>query len=324
MSPSVEKITGYPLNRFYNNRGYGLSLCHPDDKERVLSEIQGVLSGTTGSLLNLEFRIIHKQGQVAWLSLEVLPIIQENTIVGIEGFCRDITERKRLDELKDNLIRDVTHELKTPVAKIEMALDMFRRSLLSGNKSIPGRECQIDDILKNNINRLKNAIKNILDISKLEAGMEPLRLSDISLAELSKIIVNELGKEAEKKGNIFTCEIPSDIPAIRADREKIHHLMFHLADNAIKFTEKGKIRISARQIPHGVELTVEDTGKGLEGGIRERIFDKFYKEAPSMYGSGIGLAICKNIVQIHKGKIWAESEGKGKGTRFKVVLPING
>jgi PAS domain S-box-containing protein len=323
MSPSVEKITGYPLSLFYDNRGYGLSLCHPDDQERVQSEIFGVLNGTTGSLLNLEFRVIHKQGQVVWLSLEVLPIIQENTIVGIEGFCRDITERKRLDELKDNLIRDVTHELKTPVAKIEMALDMFQRSLLSGDKGIPGREYQINEILKNNINRLKNAIKNILDISKLESGMEPLRLSDISLVELAKVIVNELENAASKKRNTLTYEIPSDIPPIKADRDKILRLIAHLVDNAIKFTEQGKICISAKQISHAIEITVEDTGKGLEGGVQERIFDKFYKEAPSMYGSGIGLAICKNIVQMHRGNIWAESDGKDKGSRFKVILPTN-
>lgn len=322
MSPSVERITGYPLHEFYDNRGYGLALCHPEDQERVHHEILQVLQGINRSLMNLEFRIIHKQGQIVWLSLEVLPIIQENTIIGIEGFCRDITERKRLDELKDTLIRDVTHELKTPVAKIEMALDMFQRSVLAGNKSIPERGYQTNEILRNNINRLKNIIKNILDISKLESGMESLKLSDISLVELVTIAVNERKDTASQKENILLYQIPSDIPIIKADHDKILHVITHLVDNAIKFTERGKINISAREIPDAVELTIEDTGRGLDEEVQERVFEKFYKETPSTYGSGIGLAICKNIIQMHKGKIWVESEGKGKGSRFKFTLPM--
>src|SRR3989304_5579042 len=114
---------------------------------------------------------------------------QNNDIIGIEGFCRDITERKKLDELKDNLVRDVTHELKTPVAKLEMAVDMFERSITSGDKVSLGRGSQIHEILRNNVNRLKNSIKNILDISKLESGVELLKLSDISIADLVKQIV---------------------------------------------------------------------------------------------------------------------------------------
>ena len=159
MSSSVEKITGYPANQFYENRGYGLSLCHEEDQESMQREILQILNGQNNSLMDIEFRVIHKQGHVVWLSLEMLPMKQNNDIIGIEGFCRDITERKKLDELKDNLVRDVTHELKTPVAKIEMAIDMFERSITLGDKVSLGRGSQIHEILRNNVNRLKNSIK---------------------------------------------------------------------------------------------------------------------------------------------------------------------
>ncbi|HHT9130643.1 MAG TPA: PAS domain S-box protein, partial [Candidatus Brocadiaceae bacterium] len=151
MSPSVEKITGYSADQFYNNQGYGLSLCYKEDQERVQNEILKILNGQNSSLMDLEFRVVNKQGQVLWLSLEVLPIKEGNNIVGIEGFCRNITERKKLEELKDNLIRDVTHELKTPVAKIEMAIDMFERSAVPGNEHVLGRSSQIHEILRNNV-----------------------------------------------------------------------------------------------------------------------------------------------------------------------------
>ena len=323
MSPSVEKITGYSADQFYNNQGYGLSLCYKEDQERVQSEILKILNGQNSSLMDLEFRVVNKQGQVLWLSLEVLPIKEGNSIIGIEGFCRNITERKKLEELKDNLIRDVTHELKTPVAKIEMAIDMFERSAVPGNEHVLGRSSQIHEILRNNVNRLKNAIKNILDISKLESGTEPVKVSEVSLIELVDQIISELKDTADKKKNILIQQIPLNIPVIKADRDKIHHLITHLIDNAIKFTEHGKISILGRILSNEVELTVEDTGRGLDKETRERVFEKFYKETPSTFGSGIGLAICKNIVQIHKGRIWVESEGKGRGSQFKFALPIS-
>ena len=322
MSPSVEKITGYPANQFYDNRGYGLSLCHTEDQERVQYEISQILTGTCESIADLEFRVTHKEGKIVWLSLEALPIKQEGTIIGVEGFCRDITEKKRLEEMKENLIRDVTHELKTPVAKIEMAIDMFERSISAGTELKQEKIPQISEILRNNANRLKNVIKNILDISKLESGIEPLKLSDILLTELTERIIRELNEKARLKKNTLINLIQNNLPAFKADKDKLHHLITHLVDNAIKFTENGEIRISARTHSDTVEVTIEDTGKGLDEAIRERVFEKFYKENPSSFGAGIGLAICKNIVKSHKGKIWAESDGKGKGSRFKFALPI--
>lgn len=321
MSPSVEKITGYTVDQFYKNPGYGLSLCHEEDQERVQHEILQILQGLKASLMDLEFRVIHKLGRVLWLSIEVLPLMEGNSIVGIEGFCRDITERKKIDELKDNLIRDVTHELKTPVAKIEMAIDMFERSLKKGNENTIARDFQIQDIIRNNVNRLKNSIKNILDISKLESGLEPLKLADVSLVDLVKQIIKEMKDTADKKGNVLTYQIPSTIPIIKADLDKLYHLITHLVDNAIKFTEHGTITLAVKALSEEIELTVEDTGRGLDHETKKRVFEKFYKESPSAYGSGIGLAICKNIVQAHKGRIWVESEGRGRGSQFKFTLP---
>ena len=152
--------------------------------------------------------------------------------------------------------------------------------------------------------------------------MEPLKLSDIPLIELVTQIVNEHKDTASTKKIALMSQLPSNIPIIKADRDKIYHLITHLVDNAIKFTEQGKINIIANVLTDSVEVTIEDTGKGLDEKTRELVFEKFYKESSSTLGPGIGLAICKNIVQLHKGNIWVESEGKGKGSRFKFTLPI--
>ncbi|MDR4509494.1 MAG: ATP-binding protein [Candidatus Brocadiaceae bacterium] len=322
MNPSVEKITGYPAQYFYDRQGYGLSLCHEDDQGMVLSEISRVLDGTKSCLRNFVFRVIHKQGKIVWLSLDVLPVFQDGKITGMEGFCRDITEGKKVDELKDNLIRDVTHELKTPVAKMEMAIDMFKRSMSAGSDGLPGKGARLQDILQNNVIRLKNIIKHVLDMSKLESGAEPLKISGFSFEDLVKKVVDDLQIPSAEKMNAIRTKIPVDIPFIHADRDQMYRVVFNLLENAIKFTDKGEITISARIVRKTLEVVVRDTGRGLEKETKARVFEKFYKEMPSMPGAGIGLAICKNILRLHKGKIWVESDGKGKGSRFVFSIPL--
>jgi signal transduction histidine kinase len=287
-----------------------------------MHEILQVLNGHCACLMNLEFRIIHKKGHFVWLSLEVLPVQHSDNTTGFEGFCRDITERKKLDELKDNLIRDVSHELKTPVASIEMAIDMFERSLLGRREYVYEKISQIHNILQNNVYRLKNTIRNVLDISRLDSGVEPLKLTDFSFIDLTNQVIEELKDAARHKKNTVFNHIPATIPLIRADRDKMHQVMTNLINNALKFTENGKISISSILSSDTLEVTVEDTGKGLDKDVQKRVFEKFYKENPSSHGSGIGLAICENIIQLHNGKIWVKSEGKGKGSQFTFSLPI--
>jgi len=322
INPSVEKIIGYSVQMFYDNAGYGLSLCHEEDQETVQHEIQQILQGKKKSLKDFEFRVIHKKGEIVWLSLEVLPIKQNGVVIGIEGYCRDITERKKLDELKNNLIRDVTHELKTPVAKMEMALDMFKRSCNTGNEVALQKALQLFGLLQNNVNLLRDIIRNILGIFKLDSDSELLKLSAFPLKELVEQVVTELQDMALKKQNSLTCNINNEGAIVKADREKIYHLLVNLVENAIKFTEHGEINIFCRQISRGIEVTVRDTGKGLDEEAQKHIFEKFYKETPSIPGAGIGLSICKKIVEMHRGSIWVDSEGKGKGAQFKFRLPI--
>ncbi|MBM4054724.1 MAG: PAS domain S-box protein [Planctomycetes bacterium] len=321
INPSVEKILGYSVHYFYDNQGYGLSLCHEDDQERVQSEILQLLNGEKNSLMDFEFRVIHKQGKVVWLSLEALPIKQNDKIIGIEGFCRDITERKKLDELKNNLIRDVTHELKTPVAKMEMAIDMYKRSFGKEKEFSNEKGLHVHNLLQNNIHHLKNIIRNVLDLSKLESGVEHLNVTGFPFIDLVEQVISELNILSIQKNNTITHQIPADM-ILKADKDKMYYLLVNLVGNAIKFTDNGKIDISSRITPKGIEVTVKDTGRGLGEEALKHAFDKFYKETSSLPGSGIGLTICKNIVELHDGSIWAESDGRGKGAKFIFRLPL--
>ena len=122
----------------------------------------------------------------------------------------------------------------------------------------------------------------------------------------------------------LTIRIPDRLPEVFGDRTEITRVVSNLIDNAIKYSETGEIIVSALRRPKDIEISVKDQGIGLitPKGSFDKLFSRFYQERASADGSGVGLAICKKIINAHGGKIWVESDGKGKGTTFKFTLPV--
>ena len=231
-------------------------------------------------------------------------------------------ELRSLDKMKDSMIRDVTHELKSPVAQVQMAIDLWTGE---ANKEKMDKEKgkKLNKIIDDNIQRLKKTIQSILDLSVLESGRVAYQKENLDLEELINQITAGLKLLAEKKKLTLTTRIPDKLPEVLGDRTEITRLISNLIDNAIKYSESGEIIVSALRRPRKIEISVKDQGIGLSTpkGNYDKIFDRFFQERASSDGSGVGLAICKKIVEAHGGKIWVESEGKGKGTTFKFTLP---
>ncbi|MBI4008270.1 MAG: GAF domain-containing protein [Planctomycetes bacterium] len=231
-------------------------------------------------------------------------------------------ELRSLDKMKDNIIRDVSHELKTPVAHIEMAMALWAEEVKK-DKNSREKEEKYRRIITSNIRKLQKDIKGILHLSILESGQFQYKKEPIHLEELVNQVVMELLLLAEHKGLILLTRIPDHLPTFKGDREEITKVIYNLLDNAIKYTEKGRITISAETKEKELEISIEDTGIGI--GVPKdkfyKLFERFYQEKTRSDGIGIGLAICKTIVDAHGGRIWAESDGKGKGTAFRFALP---
>lgn len=321
ISPAVEKILGYTPSDFYNNAYFCYAICHSDDVDKVRSEMENIFNGTKAVSRNLEYRVITREGELRWLS-QVMQAVdnEENHVIGIEGSCRDITERKQIDEIKDNLIRDVTHELRTPIVKLEMSLNMYKEAVKG--RLLSEKEQKVYDILVNNVARVKSTVDNILDITAFESGRVRLLKEDVKLYEIAQKAIEDMADLAEKKKLLLFNHVPKELPIVHVDKEKIFHILTNLVHNAIKFTEKGRITVNGRVDGGFVKLSVADTGIGLANQSLEKVFDRFWQKTPSSHGSGIGLAICKYIVQMHKGQIWAESKGKGEGSTFFFTLPL--
>ena len=226
--------------------------------------------------------------------------------------------------MKDSMIRDVTHELKSPVAQVQMAIGLWTGE---ANKEKMDKEKakKLNTIIDDNIQRLKKTIQSILDLSVLESGRVAYQKEDLNLEELINQVTAGLKLLAEKKNLSLTTRIPDKLPEVSGDRQEITRLISNLIDNAIKYSESGEIVVSALRRPRKIEISVKDQGIGLSTpkDNYDKLFDRFFQERSSSEGSGVGLAICKGIVEAHGGKIWVESEGKGKGTTFKFTLSSN-
>ena len=228
-----------------------------------------------------------------------------------------------LDQMKDKMIRDVSHELKSPVAQVQMAIDLW--SLEVKKERIDrSKEEKFSKIINDSLQRLRKTIGSILELSVLESGRLIFKKEPLHLNELITQTITGMRLLAEKKGLVIKSHIPDVLPTVIGDKDEILRVVTNLIDNSIKYTEKGEIHVSVEQKGTYMECAVKDTGIGI-GLPKEqfgKLFERFYQERPRADGAGVGLAICKNIIEIHKGNLWAESEGPGKGATFKFTLPI--
>jgi signal transduction histidine kinase len=228
-----------------------------------------------------------------------------------------------LDQMKDKMIRDVSHELKSPVAQVQMAIDLWTNEIKKDSLD-RSKEERFEQIIHSSLQRLRKTIESILDLSVLESGRFVFKKEPIQMEEIIHQTVMGMKLLAKKKGLTLTYHSSGNLPVTIGDKNEISRVLINLIDNAIKYTESGSINIYGKCKGSYLEISVEDTGMGI-GLTKEeysKLFERFFQEHPTMYGSGVGLALCKNIVEAHKGRIWVDCEGIGKGASFKFTLPV--
>ncbi len=273
---------------------------------------------TKASVINIATSHIHRglNSEIFYLTNFTPLLDHEGEVKLIQGVMRDVTELRRIELMKESLIRDVAHELKTPTAKFEMAVHWFEKEL-AVNPELKKYEAIID-LLKGNTDRLMRTITSIMDLSKLESGMLEIVKEDIDLNQLLGQVVQDLEPISRKKGLSLLTDLSPESLMISGDRDMIYRLFVNLINNAVKYTPKGTITVASYKKDGHVFAHVKDTGIGIEELDLKSIFDRFVQKTASSEGIGVGLTICRDIAVLHKAKIWAESEGLGKGATFKV------
>jgi PAS domain S-box-containing protein len=291
-----------------------------DNREEVQATIQRVFE--TGEPGYVEAAAAGPGGVTAWYAARMGPVWREGEVAAALVVVRNITEQKRLEEMKDNLIRDVSHELRTPLSKMQMGMELLME-LIAREAIDRRRVARIGEVTTSNVQRLLHTVETILDLSALEAGHTAYRMEPLGLAGLIDDVVYDMQPLAEAKGLELRAEVPERLPPIRADWQHLFRVLTNLIDNAIKFTDEGAVVVSAQQKDTELEIAVSDSGRGISKQSLPRLFERFFQETPGTTpGLGAGLAICRTITEAHGGRIWVESAGHGLGSTFRVRLPL--
>jgi len=237
----------------------------------------------------------------------------------LDAAFADIAEKlKEIDESKTQLLSNISHDLKTPLAVIMLNVN----NLLTG---VYGElaEKQTDHLarIKNKCNELNGLVSDLLDLSRIALGTISLQKQTVSLREVIEEVVSGLEHQAEAKG-ISLKSSCDDALKIIVDPDRLKRILNNLLDNALKFTESGSVMVDVSSGGDDVEISVSDTGIGIPESENKNIFDRFYRvsSAENTRGAGLGLAITKSLVELHGGKIGVESE-VGQGSRFYFSLP---
>ncbi len=231
----------------------------------------------------------------------------------------DITESKKLEKIKKDFVVNVSHELRTPLTAIKGFVETLEEDIDDKNRNYLS-------IIRRNTDRLINIVEDLLALSQLEEKGATLHLDEIDAAKFIEQIHRIFEPKLTEKNLSFTIASKNVIPLIRADAFKLEQVFVNIIDNAVKYTEKGGIRVILEYRNNQVIIEIEDTGIGIPQEHLSRIFERFYvvdaSRSRQLGGTGLGLSIVKHIVLLHNGTVEVEST-PGKGTKFSITLPVN-
>jgi len=251
-----------------------------------------------------------------------VPIIKNNIVEGAVFVFHDITELKRLEEIRKDFVANVSHELRTPISSIKG----YAETLLDGKVDGEDNVKEFLSIIYQNSNRLANLIDDLLDLSKIESGKMKMEFEPLEILPVVNRCINVLEKSAKEKTLSIKLNIPDKFPKVLGDHKRLAQVFLNLLDNAIKYTpEGGSITVSAASKEKITQIDISDTGIGISEKDLPRIFERFYRvdkaHSRELGGTGLGLSIVKHIVQAHDGQVWVQSI-LGQGSTFSFTIPI--
>jgi len=324
-NPQFQKITGYSQMELLDRRL--LSMVALEDSDVVRSSTAFTLQES--SPYPCEYRIISKNGQVKWV-MQTVSLVRYDGKEAVLGNLMDITERKylerkvieyeELNKLKSDLLATVSHELRTPLATIKgystMILDYFARLT-------PDEMKEYLVTVDNSTNRLAKLVDNLLDSSRMEAGLLKLDRSPTDIRQLIKKVAAEAKIRANR--HKIRTSLSNNLPKSNIDVKRIRQVLDNLIDNAVKYSpEETEVLISVKRNGRELLFTIKDQGAGIPAEELTSIFDRMYRIeqrlSSGVDGMGLGLYICQGLIEAHGGRIWAESK-VGQGSAIYFTLP---
>ncbi len=256
-------------------------------------------------------------------------MLKGNYFLGTVSIFRDITHEVEVDRLKSEFVATVSHELRTPMTSIRGYVDVL---LMGAAGALTENQTHFLDIIRSNTERLNVLVADLLDISRIESGRITLTPQPIELRDVAEdVIANVLRRsQDENKPMGLSLEVEPDLPRVYGDIDRVRQIVNNLVENAYHYTpENGRITVQLHAVNDGddVQVDVRDNGVGIALENQAQVFERFYRgEDPLVLatpGTGLGLPIVRQLVEMHQGRIWVESTGKaGEGSSFSFTLPI--
>ena len=346
----AQRIKGYAANEII---GRHFSTFYPVDvRESGWPEHELQVAAETGRFLDEGWRI-RKDGSRFWAAVTITALRDSHQrLIGFAKLTRDLTGQKRTEaleiageereqileaerkarmeaqrvtRLKDEFLATLSHELRTPLSSI---LGWTQVLKLKADGMKPADLRRAVDVIDRNARAQVRLIEDLLDLNRIMAGKVRLDLKPVSLLDIAQSVVESVGPEAKAKGIAIEARLDRDTPLVRGDSDRLQQVVWNLLSNAIKFTAKGgRVEVVLERAGTSTVLSVSDTGIGIPETFLPRVFDRFSQNdastTRSFGGLGLGLAISKQLVELHGGTIRASSPGEGRGSTFSVDLPLS-
>mgnify|MGYP000969615573 FL=1 len=307
---------------------------HPEDRKKISNTWKKATQ--VGNKSINDYRFIHKDGSIIWVIGQAVPELNENNqVIGYVGTITDITERKRIedlkaavekaesaDRLKSAFLATMSHELRTPLNSIIGFTGILLQNLVGPLNDEQRKQLTM---VQGSAQHLLELINDVLDISKIEAGQAKIFPSEFYLDEAVNRSFEKIIPMANKKGLKISSQISPEKLLIKSDQRRVEQILINLLNNAVKFTNTGEIRVECQQTGDIVLIKVIDSGIGIKEEDLDTLFAPFRQVDTGISrqyeGTGLGLSICKRLVDLLGGKLSVESVW-GKGSTFFFTLPL--
>ena len=264
---------------------------------------------------------VEDDGRTRYFLPRTYPILDEHrSAIGTAVVLVDVTDFRRLDEMKNDLLATVAHELKTPLTTMRMIMHLLSEARVG---PLGERQRELLAAARDESERLQQIVENLMDMGRIESGKALMDVRPVRADELVRRCVEPLKSSFDAHGIELAVRLPEAAPRVNADESRMLHVFGNLLGNALKYTPAGgTVTVSLSNDEHEARFSVADNGPGIAPEFLPRIFEKFFR-APGQQGntgSGLGLAIVKDVIEAHGGRIWVESR-EGRGTAFHFALP---
>jgi PAS domain S-box-containing protein len=328
VSPQVKRILGYTPAEFLDimNDYLRVPFYHEDHKQQVVAGRYNFLVKCLNEGMQepyeVEYPAKHKNGDVLWVRESIYPSYSsEGIIESFVGKIADITERKKLDQMKDEFLGLVSHELRSPLTVI---IGAIYTALSEGGRLSPEETRQLLQDAAWEAESLSHLVGNLLELARAQADRLFLHPEPVNIENVAQDTVERIRQQSS--AHQFVIDFPKRLPPVRADQLRVERILYNLLENAVKYSPPGgEIRVFAKRERERLVIGISDQGIGISLHDQAKLFGPFQRLEDSrldgVKGAGLGLLVCRRLVEAHGGQIWVESE-PGRGSTFFFTLPL--